>query len=186
VRIVAGTARGIRLGPVPRGVRPLADRAREGVFSSLAADVDGADALDLFAGTGAMGIEALSRGAATCSFVDRSPGAIVAVRGNLERTGLGERGTVIRSEASRFLARAREADARFDLCFLDPPYATPPDRLEGLLTALSDGLLSSGTGTWAVVLTRSKRSFMPVIPVDWRVARRLEYGDGLAIIYREV
>lgn len=183
MRVVAGTAKGVRLGPVPGGVRPVADRAREGIFSSLASHVEGADVLDLFAGTGAMGIEALSRGAGTCAFVDRSPAAVAAVRDNLGRTALADRATVVRSEAGRFLDRARGRGASFDLCLLDPPYATPSRRVGELLGALSDGLLARA---WVVVLTGSRRSSTPVIPVDWRVARRLEYGDGLAIIYREV
>ena len=76
MRVVAGAARGRRLAPVPEGTRPVSDRAREGLFSSLGDAVVGAGVLDLFAGTGALGIEALSRGAAGATFVDRAPGAI--------------------------------------------------------------------------------------------------------------
>jgi 16S rRNA (guanine966-N2)-methyltransferase len=83
VRVIAGTAKGTRLAAVPPGVRPVSDRAREGVFSSLGELVSGAAVLDLFAGTGAMGIEALSRGAAAAVFVERSPRAIASIRQNL-------------------------------------------------------------------------------------------------------
>jgi 16S rRNA (guanine966-N2)-methyltransferase len=162
----------------------VADRAREGIFSSLAGDVEEARVVDLFAGTGAMGIEALSRGATSCTFVDRSRTALETVRDNLSRTGLSEGAQVVRSEVRRFLERtAAENGRRYDLCLLDPPYAMPGEEVSGVLRSLVPGVLSAG---WTVVLTREKRSFTPVIPVDWRVARRLEYGDGLAIIYREV
>src|SRR4029079_16781957 len=88
MRIIAGTARGVRLAPFPDGTRPLADRAREGLFSSLGEAVVEAAVLDLFAGTGAVGIEALSRGAARAVFVDSSPDAVRTIRENLERAKL--------------------------------------------------------------------------------------------------
>ena len=90
MRVVAGSAKGVKLGPVPPGVRPLSDRAREGLFSSLGPSVRGARVLDLFAGTGATGIEALSRGARDAVFVDAGAGAVRAVRDNLRRTKLAD------------------------------------------------------------------------------------------------
>src|SRR6266498_4765844 len=101
VRIVAGSARGTRLAPVPAGTRPVSDRAREGLFSSLGARVEGARVLDLFAGTGAMGIEALSRGAVGATFVDASVEAIRTIKENLRGTGVGGGATVRRSIARR-------------------------------------------------------------------------------------
>src|SRR5438093_3582697 len=99
MRVIGGEAKGTRLAPVPRGTRPASDRAREGFFSSLGDRVRGARVLDLFAGTGAMGIEALSRGAEHATFVDSSPAAIATVRDNLRRTGLAERASVLRRPA---------------------------------------------------------------------------------------
>src|SRR4051794_29645804 len=95
MRVVAGSARGRRLGPVPPGTRPVSDRAREGLFSSLGPDVDGARVLDLYAGTGALGLEALSRGAASATFVDDAAPAIRTITGNLDRTGLSQATTRI-------------------------------------------------------------------------------------------
>src|SRR3954462_550231 len=88
MRIIAGSARGARLGPVPPGVRPVSDRAREGLFSSLGDRVLDAEVLDLYAGTGALGIEALSRGAKEATFVESDRRAVAAVRANLSRVGL--------------------------------------------------------------------------------------------------
>ena len=95
MRVIAGSAKGMRLGPVPPGVRPVSDRAREGLFSSLALEVPDARVLDLYAGTGAMGIEALSRGAEHAVFVDRAYEASAAIHDNLDRTRLADRATVV-------------------------------------------------------------------------------------------
>ncbi len=110
---------------MPRGldIRPTSDRAREAVFNRLHSHdlVDGAVVLDLFAGTGALGIEALSRGAASATFVDHEPRAVAGIRANLEHLGLdGADAQVIRSTAEAFLSTARTS---FDVAFLDPPYA---------------------------------------------------------------
>ena len=183
MRVIAGTAKGTRLGPVPPGARPVSDRAREGLFSSLGAGVPGAIVLDLFAGTGALGIEALSRGAEHAVFVDRSGRAAGAVRDNLLRTGLADRGTVLMSDAEAFLARPERPEGPFDLVFLDPPYDADTAELDQLLRALRAGWLAPET--WTVVLTRGNRSSTPVIPVDWAVARRLRYGDSLLTLFQE-
>jgi 16S rRNA (guanine966-N2)-methyltransferase len=183
MRVIAGTARGTRLGAVPRGVRPVSDRAREGLFSSLEASgvVAGAEVLDLYAGTGALGIEALSRGASSATFVDVSASALAAVRANAERARVAERIAVEQSDALEFLTKTRN-QRLVDVCFIDPPYATPEAEVEGVLSALRPWL---GRPGWTVALTRPKRSSTPVIPVDWAVARRLGYGDSLVICYRE-
>ena len=127
MRIIAGTAKGTRLAPVPPGVRPLSDRAREGLFASLGERVIEARALDLFAGTGAIGIEALSRGAASCTFVD---GVSPRVGRRSERT-CGAAAVVIERRSSprdvlAFLRRHRAERGPWDLAFLDR--RTRPDR----------------------------------------------------------
>ncbi len=180
MRVVAGSAKGVRLAPVPSGTRPVSDRAREGLFSSLGDSVEGGRILDLFAGTGAMGIEALSRGASEARFVDENQAATRTILRNLELTGLIERGIVHRREAGAFLRGAPEAG--FDLCFLDPPYAMAEQRLEAVLASLAPWLNPG----WTVVLTRPSKGYTPVIPVDWGTAKRLGYGDALLFIYREV
>src|SRR5438874_12193788 len=105
MRIIAGSAKGLRLAPVPEGTRPLSDRAREGLFSSLGPAVQGAEVLDLYAGTGAVGIEALSRGAAHVTFVDSNPAAIRTIHANLDRARFVERAVARRLEVATFLQK---------------------------------------------------------------------------------
>jgi 16S rRNA (guanine966-N2)-methyltransferase len=154
------------------------------LFSSLGSTVPGAIVLDLFAGTGALGIEALSRGAEHAVFVDRSGRAIATVRENLERTRLSDRGTVRHADVESFLAQPDRPEGPFDLALLDPPYDLGAPELERILAALGAGWLAAEG--WTVVLTRGNRSSTPVIPVDWAVARRLRYGDSLLISFQEV
>jgi 16S rRNA (guanine966-N2)-methyltransferase len=138
VRVVAGSARGRRLRtPAGAATRPTADRVREATFNALGSlgVVEGATVLDLFAGSGAMGIEALSRGAAAASFVDRDPAALAAVRANLDATGLVDRATVVRADAGRWLAGA----GRFDLAVLDPDREVSVPEGWGILRSRSYG-----------------------------------------------
>jgi 16S rRNA (guanine(966)-N(2))-methyltransferase RsmD len=179
VRVIAGSAKGIRLAPVPEGTRPLADRAREGLFSSLGPAVPGARVLDLFAGTGATGIEALSRGAEHTVFVDASAAAVRTVQENLRRTGFGARATVLRRDASRAVW---SLPGSFGLVFMDPPYAHPAREVERLLAAVDAGGLVEAGGL--VVLTRSDRSYIPVIPIHWLPDRRLSYGDAFISVFQ--
>ena len=182
MRVIAGSAKGTRLVRVPAGVRPVSDRAREGLFSSLGDLVEGARVLDLYAGTGALGVEALSRGASEAVFVDRSPAAVEAVRENLARTTLGDRATVERSEVRRFLERRPSDRGGFDIVFLDPPYEAGRDELDPVLSLLdAKPLLSDG---FSVVLSRGSRSSNSVIPLHWSVARRLSYGDSVVTLFR--
>jgi 16S rRNA (guanine966-N2)-methyltransferase len=143
--------------------------------------------LDLFAGTGALGIEALSRGAGSVIFVERSPQAVLTIHDNLERTGMSGRATVVRRDARRFVsARPGTAAKRretYDLVLADPPYDAPPTTLDALVRGIS-GLLAGPRG--AAVLTRPDKGYMPVVPVNLQVARRLRYGDSLILVYREV
>ena len=180
MRVVAGSARGRRLGPVPKGTRPVADRAREGLFSSLGAVVEGATVLDLYAGTGALGIEAISRGAAGATFVDSAPGAIRTIRANVDLTGFADRAEVRRADVLRYL---RESGDPAGLVLADPPYDIAPKDLDALVSGLTGHLEAPG---WRVVLTRPVRAYTPVIPVDWAVARELRYGDTLILVYQEV
>ena len=184
MRVIAGTAKGVRLGPVPRGVRPVSDRAREGVFSSLGAGVSGTRVLDLYAGTGAMAIEALSRGAEHATLVERNRAALGAIRDNLARARLGGTAEIVPSDAFAFVTRDDSPLEAFDLVFADPPYAMDQDELDGLVAGIGSAGLSGPV--WRVVLTRPKRSSTPVIPLHWVTARRLSYGDTLVFIFREV
>lgn len=183
MRVIAGTAKGVRLAPVPRGVRPVSDMAREGLFSSIASAVPGAAVLDLYAGTGAMGIEALSRGAEAVTFVDRSPQARATILQNLNLTRLADRARIVPSPVAAFLSGDGRSRGSFDLVMVDPPYEAPGAEVDSVLAELGSGWLPEHG--WTVVLTRSARSSIPVIPVHWHVARRLEYGDTLVWVFRE-
>lgn len=125
MRIVAGRARGRKLAVPPgRDVRPTSDRVREALFSSLGRSVDGAHVLDLFAGSGALGLEALSRGAASAVFVDSARKALEALARNLSGTGFEALARVIPGDAFGALDRLAREGVRFDLVFLDPPYTS--------------------------------------------------------------
>src|SRR5215218_195247 len=120
-RIIAGTAGGRRLKVPAAGVRPTGDRAREGLFNSLGSllDVDGARVLDLYAGSGALGLEALSRGAASATFVEDDPSALNAIRDNVAKVKLPG-AHVVPMKVEVFLAA--QPEPRYDVAFLDPPY----------------------------------------------------------------
>jgi 16S rRNA (guanine966-N2)-methyltransferase len=120
MRVVAGTARGVPLiVPKGRGTRPITDRVKETLFGILGDRVPDARMLDLYAGSGAIGIEALSRGAASVDFVEHGRDAIAALRANFERTRLGDRATVHAMDVERFVAAA---DSRWGIVVADPPY----------------------------------------------------------------
>ena len=163
VRVIAGTARGRRI-EAPRGhdVRPTSDRAREALFNRLMSLylIDGAHVADVFAGSGALGIEALSRGAASATFVDSDPKAIAAIRSNLAT--LGFVGDVIRSSAAQWVQATRTV---FDVAFCDPPYAF--DDWNQLLEALP--------AHWVVV--ESDRLISP--PDSWVMVKSSKYGRAV-------
>jgi 16S rRNA (guanine966-N2)-methyltransferase len=122
-RVIAGSARGVRLRAPGEGTRPLADRVKQTLFAILEPDLDGARVLDLFAGSGAGGIEALSRGAASATFVEKDQGAASVIEANLRATGLaGPDATIVRWDVMRWLGEPN-ADESFDLVLVDPPYA---------------------------------------------------------------
>jgi 16S rRNA (guanine966-N2)-methyltransferase len=157
--------------------------AREGLFASLAGLVQDARCLDLFAGTGAVGIEALSRGAESATFVDRSAASVSAIRENLRLTGLADEATVAKAPVERWLATAVGAQSSFDLVLCDPPYDLDGAALGAVLTALDTGWLAPEG--WTVVVTRGHKSSPAVVPVHWAVRRQLRYGDSLLTQYRE-
>ena len=171
MRIVAGEYGGRRLH-APRGTRtrPTADRVREALFSMLG-DVSGARVLDLYAGSGALGIEALSRGAAEAVFVERDPRAVAAIRRNLDALGLAD--TVVRQDALRFVARA---EGTFDLVFCDPPYDSVP-RIAGPLAERLPALLAEG----ARIVTESDKRTPLELPLP--LVSERTYGDTRIAIH---
>ena len=181
MRIVAGTHRGRRIAAPPgRATRPTPDRVREAVFAILGS-VEGLDVLDLFAGSGALGLEALSRGAATATFVDRSPRAVAAIRANGAALGLEGRARVVRRDWRAALAAERAAGRRYGLCLCDPPYSLLP-RIAGSLGMALSPLMSAG-GT--VVIEHPSAGPDPV-PKGLPIASRIErtYGDTAVSVLR--
>jgi 16S rRNA (guanine966-N2)-methyltransferase len=146
-RVIAGTARGIRLAAPGEGTRPLADRVKQALFAILEPDLPGARVLDLFAGSGAGGIEALSRGAATAVFVDRDPGTVATIKANLARTHLtGASAVVVQADAVRWAADAAgPVGGPYDLVLVDPPYDRP-ELLAAALERLGTGRLLTPAG----------------------------------------
>jgi 16S rRNA (guanine966-N2)-methyltransferase len=175
VRIVAGRWGGRRL-IAPRGdaVRPTADRVREALFSILGARVQGARVLDLFAGSGALGLEALSRGAAEATFVDSAAASVAAVRANLE--ALGGEAEVRRSDALRFVRAAAGEAQHYDLVLLDPPYRLA-ERLGRELSEVLPGVLAPA----ALVVCESDRR--APLPLDLPLRDERRYGDTLIRIH---
>ena len=145
MRIVAGQHRSRRLVVPPgKGVRPTSDRAREAIFSSLGGVVVDAHVLDLFAGSGAMGLEALSRGAAHCVFVERDAQALDAIRTNVAELGERDRAMIERGNALTALKRRIEAGETFELIVVDPPYEDVPKLTSTLAELLPRALASGG------------------------------------------
>jgi 16S rRNA (guanine966-N2)-methyltransferase len=156
------------VAPEGDGTRPTSDRVREATFNALVSlgAVDGAEVLDLFAGSGALGIEALSRGAATCTFVEHDRRALAAIRTNLAATGLTDRATVVPGDAVRFLDHPPSAD----LLLADPPYAF--EDWDRVLAAAGPELL----------VIESDREI--ALPPTWEAVRRKWYGSTLVLIAR--
>lgn len=180
MRIIAGRFKGIRI-PSPRKgkVRPTTDRVREALFSVLGSAVDGANVLELFAGTGAFGFEALSRGASSVVFVDHDRDIVRTLGATAKALGVEAQTQVLCFPAAKAVKRLRQAGAKFGIVFLDPPYGeqmapkllADPD-LPGLLE--SQGLL--------VVETEAKAVLRP-LPSELRTSFSRRYGDTLVEIF---
>lgn len=179
MRIIAGRAGGLHLD-CPRGIsRPMMDRVRGAVFSSLGEAVIGARVLDLFSGSGAIGIEALSRGAASCTFVDRHRLAVAAIRENLSRARLA--GTVRAQDVASVVRQS--TDAAFDLVFADPPFALPvtDDAHPARLLAGPDLARSLAPGGIFVVELPGEP---PAATPPWELLRSRRYGQAWVAFYR--
>lgn len=171
MRIIAGTRKGHTIqSPAGRSTRPTSDRVRENIFNILG-PIDDAVVLDLYAGSGAMGLEALSRGAAQAVFVERDPDALRAIEKNLDKLRL--RGTVLRQDAVAVLAGENR---KYDLVFVDPPYDVYPD-LEPQLARYLPPILSDN----AVVVVETDARVAPSLPLEERTSRT--YGSARVTVY---
>lgn len=176
VRIVGGDLRGSKLAVADRdGLRPTPDRVRETLFNWLAPTIAGARCLDLFAGTGALGIEAISRGAAHCSFVERDRELAQALRGNLARLRV-ETAEVIEADALDWLAKR---GAAFDVVFLDPPFAR--DLWKPVALALEQG---GGLRDGAFIYVESPLDAAFALPANWALHREGRAGAVRYALYR--
>lgn len=175
MRIISGQAKGRRLqAPKTTGTRPATDRTREAVFSSIGARVVHADVLDLYAGSGSFGLEALSRGAMSATFVENARKALAALRSNIDAVGLG--GSVVPRSVRDFL---KTSDQGFHIVFMDPPWTQETGVMEEDLAAL-DRLLHPDA---EVVVSRRHSDRIPEIPETWRVAADKRYGDTRILRY---
>ena len=181
-RIIAGRLGGRRLRVPGEGTRPTSDRVRESVFNILAArsDLDGLWVLDLYAGSGALGLEAISRGAAGATFVDSGRRAAVTIAANLRACGVGPNATVHTRTVSAYLAGA--AERRFGLVFSDPPYDLQADRITADLELLRSHLDDDAL----IVVERSTRSIGEIWPSEYEVVVDKSYGDTRVEIARLV
>lgn len=174
MRIIAGTHRGRHLsGPQGTELRPTSDKVREALFSILGLQVSGCRFLDLYAGTGAVGIEALSRGAATVTFVESDPKAVQLLRKNLQACQLLDRAQICVGQTATFLSRADWWHGPYDILFADPPYAAL-DELDVLIHAWKPGLLSEEA---MVMIEQDSRTTVPASIDHADLVRRYQYGD---------
>ena len=179
MRIIAGALKGRVLSPVKGRTRPTAAKVREAIFNILGAAVAEARVLDLFAGTGALGIEALSRGAATAVFVEDQPSALKGLRRNLETLGLAERSQVLPLPVAAALRKLSARGAPFGLVFLDPPYGGEVAQATLAALAASPLLLPQA---W-VVAEHSRREALPETAGALRQQTLRRYGDTQVAIY---
>ena len=179
MRVIAGSARGIAL-KTPDGMqtRPTIDRVKEALFSIIHFDIPGAKVLDLFGGTGQLGIEAISRGAASATFVDQSQTACRLIQENLRRTRLEHLGKVVRGDYLEYLSRCRE---QYDIIFLDPPYAEV--FLENALKRITEiDILRSGG---IIVTERPLGKELPWEFEGYTRSRDYKYGRVLLTLYHK-
>jgi 16S rRNA (guanine966-N2)-methyltransferase len=178
VRISGGGAKGTKL-KVPKGARPASERVRQAIFSSLGDIVSGARVLDLYCGSGAYGLEALSRGARKAVFVDKALGSVAATRANACAAKLADDVQIRRSDVERYLKLHGSKDGPFDLVFVDPPYdAARPARLLRALDRAVDG------AGMVVVESRSTRDEEET-PSGWVLEDDRRYGDTRVRTYRQ-
>jgi 16S rRNA (guanine966-N2)-methyltransferase len=183
MRIVSGTLRGRALAPPPNdSTRPTSDRVREAVFNILAhgtarVELDGARVLDLFAGTGALGLEAISRGAAFALFVEDDPGARGVIRTNVEAFGLTGRTKIFRRDATDMGPAAQMG--QYDLAFLDPPYAKGLGE-RALASLAAGGWLKTG----AILVLEERASVIIALPAGFEQLDTRTWGDTQAVFLR--
>jgi 16S rRNA (guanine(966)-N(2))-methyltransferase RsmD len=182
MRVIAGTHRGRRLS-APRGIslRPTSDKVREALFSILGTRIPGSRFLDLYAGTGAVGIEALSRGATLVTFVESDPTAVQIMRKNLTACGMLAQAELRPGSAQMFLRQPQSWNGPYDVVFADPPYADR-EAVELVLGSWNLGLLASEA---VMILEQDARVELPTEINGARLMRRYGYGDTALFLYEK-
>ena len=176
MRVITGFARGKRLQTLEgEDVRPTTDKVKEGLFSAIQFEIEGRAVLDLFAGSGQLGIEALSRGAEKCLFVDKSSRAIGVVESNLKNTGLLEKARIINKDYASFLSATAE---KFDIAFLDPPYKV------GLLADALEKVAQKMNRGGVIVCESPKELSLPQTAGELGLFREYKYGRIKVSVYR--
>ena len=177
MRVITGTLKGKKLiSPEGRDVRPTPDRVKEGIFSALHFDIEGRRILDLFAGSGQLGIEALSRGAESCVFVDSSKDSVKIINANISACGLEDKSKVFQSDYASFCASSRDT---FDYVFLDPPYAA------GLLTPAIKAVLPLMSDYGAVICEHPPEVKLENNGGGFYIHKSYRYGKVLVSVYRK-
>ena len=179
MRVISGTARGRRLKePANYDIRPTTDKVKESIFNIIQFEIEGRRILDLFAGTGQLGIEALSRGAASCVFVDESNAAIKIVGENVKSCGFEKQAEILRSDAQSAVARL----GKFDVILLDPPYYT--DLLNTVLSKIIEFDILKVNG---IILCESRaEAVLPEVTAPYKVRKEYKYGKiKLTLFTRE-
>lgn len=178
MRVITGTARGRRLKELTGlETRPTTDRVKEGMFNIIQFDIEGRQVLDLFAGTGQLGIECLSRGADRAVFVEQRKDAAALIRDNLKTTELTDRGQVIQGDSLAYLSTCRD---RFHLIFLDPPYGS--GQLEQALESIVRFDILSGNGI--IVCETPADRVLPELPAPYQRGKDYRYGKIKLTLYR--
>lgn len=177
MRVITGSARGRRLN-TPQGldVRPTVDRVKEGIFSAVQFDIEGRRVLDLFAGSGQLGIEALSRGAAHCTFVDNSKASLSCIKSNIAACGFEDESSVIATDSVSFISTCNDT---FDIAFLDPPYHGE------LYDKVMPPLVKRMSDYGVIFCEHSTDVQMPESVGDFSVSRAYRYGKVLVTAYRK-
>ena len=169
VRVISGCARGRRIiAPKGTKIRPTSDRVKEAIFNTIASLVMQSDFLDLFAGSGSIGIEALSRGANSCTFVDNSPQAIKCIKNNLSNVGFEDRSVVILGDSTKIITKFTKT---YDIIFLDPPYGC--DLVVPIMKNLKLLLKEEGI----IVVETENKIELPSQCDDFRILKTSKYGD---------
>ncbi len=181
MRIIAGRARGLHLTPPQNmNLRPTSDRVKESVFGIIGARIAGTQVLDIFAGTGNLGLESWSRGALSITFVDKSQESIRLVRSNITKCHAEQDCIVIKNDAVTSIEKLHCQSRKFDFIFCDPPYNK--DWLTKIITVLTQFPIINGNG-W-LIAERSRHDILPALPVEYELFRSEKYGETVVDFIR--